>query len=103
MLFHKENLFPILQELESCNAMLVAVSKTKSVEAIRAVFDSGHKTFGENYVQELLNKHSRLPQDIEWHFIGHLQTNKVKLIAPFVSLIQSVDSLKFLKEINKEG
>ncbi len=103
MLFNKENLFSILKELESHDATLVAVSKTKSVEAILDVYNSGHKIFGENYVQELADKHEQLPNDIQWHFIGHLQTNKVKLIAPFVSLIHGVDSLKLLKEINKEA
>lgn len=93
----------ILSELNECNATLVAVSKTKSVEAIKAVYDSGHKIFGENYVQELVDKHGQLPKDIQWHFIGHLQTNKVKFIAPFVSLIHGVDSLKLLKEINNEA
>jgi len=103
MLFNKENLVSILKELESHDATLVAVSKTKPVEAIREVYDFGHKIFGENYVQELADKHEQLTKDIQWHFIGHLQTNKVKLIAPFVSLIHGVDSLKLLKEINKEA
>ncbi len=103
MLFNKENLFSILKELESHDATLVAVSKAKPVEAIREVYDCGHKIFGENYVQELADKHEQLPKDIQWHFIGHLQTNKVKLIAPFVSLIHGVDSLKLLKEIDKEA
>jgi PLP dependent protein len=93
----------ILTELKEHNATLVAVSKKKSVEEIKQVYNAGHKIFGENYVQELKEKYEALPKDIQWHFIGHLQTNKVKLIAPFVSLIQSVDSLKLLKEINKEG
>ena len=93
----------ILSELKEHNATLVAVSKKKSVEEIKQVYDAGHKIFGENYVQELKGKYESLPKDIQWHFIGHLQTNKVKVIAPFVSLIQSVDSFKLLKEINKEG
>lgn len=93
----------ILYELKEHNATLVAVSKKKSVEEIKQVYDAGHKIFGENYVQELKEKYEALPKDIQWHFIGHLQTNKVKVISPFVSLIQSVDSLKLLKEINKEG
>ncbi|HLG33435.1 MAG TPA: YggS family pyridoxal phosphate-dependent enzyme [Bacteroidia bacterium] len=97
------NLNNILAELKEYNATLVAVSKKKSVEEIKQVYDAGHKIFGENYVRELKEKYEALPKDIEWHFIGHLQTNKVKVIAPFVSLIQSVDSLKLLKEINKEG
>jgi len=93
----------ILSELKKYNAVLVAVSKKKSSEEIKQVYDAGHTIFGENYVQELKEKYEALPKDIQWHFIGHLQTNKVKIIAPFVSLIQSVDSLKLLKEINKEG
>jgi len=97
------NLKNILTELKARNATLVAVSKKKSVEEIKQVYNAVHKIFGENYVQELKVKHEALPKDIQWHFIGHLQTNKVKVIAPFVSLIQSVDSFKLLKEINKEG
>jgi len=93
----------ILSELKQRGAMLVAVSKKKSADEILQVYNAGHKIFGENYVQELTEKYEALPKDIEWHFIGHLQSNKVKLIAPFVSLIQSVDSLKLLKEINKEA
>lgn len=82
---------------------LVAVSKTKPNEDIIAAYQSGHKIFGENKVQDLAKKAEELPEDIEWHFIGHLQTNKVKYIAPFVSLIHAVDSLKLLKEINKQA
>jgi len=82
---------------------LVAVSKTKPVEALREAYDAGQRVFGENYVQELVEKQSQLPSDIEWHLIGHLQTNKVKLVAPFVACIQSVDSEKLLKEIDKEA
>jgi pyridoxal phosphate enzyme (YggS family) len=93
----------ILTELKAHNATLVAVSKKKSADEIKQVYDAGHKIFGENYVQELKEKYEALPKDIQWHFIGHLQTNKVRVIAPFVSLIQSVDSLKLLKEINKEA
>ena len=103
MLFDKEKLEEVLTELKPYEAQLVAVSKTKSAEAIRAVYDTGHKLFGENYVQELVEKQVLLPKDIQWHFIGHLQTNKVKFIAPFISLIQSVDSIKLLTEINKQG
>lgn len=80
---------------------LVVVTKTHPAERIQEIYDAGHKTFGENKVQELTEKYKLLPKDIEWHLIGHLQTNKVKQIAPFASLIQSVDSLKLLKEINK--
>lgn len=82
---------------------LVAVSKKKSVEAIQALYDAGQRDFGENYVQELVEKQDQLPADLRWHFIGHLQRNKVKFIAPFVHLIQSVDSLRLLEEINKQA
>jgi pyridoxal phosphate enzyme (YggS family) len=100
---HKDQLAAILNEVQSHHAALVAVSKTKSVQDIREVYDYGHKIFGENYVQELVDKQQLLPKDIEWHFIGHLQSNKVKFIAPFISLIHGVDSLKLLKEIDKEA
>lgn len=83
--------------------ILVAVSKTKPIEAIQGAYDGGQRIFGENRAQELAEKHSALPKDIAWHMVGHLQTNKVKYIAPFVDLIHSVDSLKLLKEINKQG
>ncbi len=82
---------------------LVAVSKTKPNEDILDAYHSGHKIFGENKVQELVRKYEELPKDIEWHFIGHLQTNKVKFIAAFVSLIHGVDSFKLLKTIDKEA
>lgn len=82
---------------------LVAVSKTKPVEDIRALYELGQRDFGENYVQELVEKQPNLPGDIRWHYIGHLQSNKVKYIAPFVHLIHGVDSLKLLKEINKQA
>lgn len=82
---------------------LVAVSKTKSVEEILALYHAGHRIFGENKVQELTEKMPALPGDIEWHMIGHLQSNKVKYIAPFISMIHSVDSLKILKVINREA
>ncbi len=82
---------------------LVAVSKTKPVVLIKEAYDAGHRIFGENKAQELAEKKPQLPDDIEWHFIGHLQRNKVKYIAPFVSLIHAVDSLKLLKEINKQA
>jgi PLP dependent protein len=89
--------------LKQQNVTLVAVSKTKPVEDILALYNLGQRDFGENYVQELVEKYKLLPKDIRWHFIGHLQSNKVKQIAPFVSLIHSVDSEKLLKEINKEA
>lgn len=92
----------LMQEI-SGKAVLVAVSKTKPAEDIRELYDAGHKDFGENYVQELVAKQPILPDDIRWHFIGHLQSNKVKYIAPFVHLIHGVDSLKLLQEINKQG
>ncbi len=85
------------------NVKLIAVSKTKPVEDIQQAYDAGQRLFGENMVQELTEKQEILPKDIEWHLIGHLQTNKVKYIAPFVAMIQSVDSLKLLKEINKQA
>ena len=85
------------------NVTLVAVSKTKPVSAILEAYAIGQRDFGENKVQEILEKREHLPPDICWHFIGHLQTNKVKYIAPFVHMIHSVDSLKLLKEINKQG
>lgn len=85
------------------NVELVAVSKFHPVEKIKEVYDCGQKVFGENKVQELLTKVNELPADIQWHLIGHLQTNKVKYIAPFIDTIQSVDSEKLLLEINKEG
>ena len=82
---------------------LIAVSKTKPIELIEEALQSGHKIYGENKAQELAGKYEALPKDIEWHMIGHMQTNKVKYIAPFVSLIHGVDSFKLLKVINKEG
>lgn len=82
---------------------LVAVSKTKPIRDIEDAYSAGQRVFGENKVQELVDKYEALPKDIEWHFIGHLQTNKVKYIAPFVSMIHAVDSMKLLKEINKQG
>ncbi len=84
-------------------ATLVAVSKTKPAEDIQAMYDLGQRDFGENYVQELIEKKDKLPGTVRWHFIGHLQSNKVKYITPFVYLIQGVDSLKLLLEINKEA
>lgn len=92
----------LLQELEG-KATLVAVSKTKPVEDLQALYDLGQRDFGENYVQELVDKQAVLPKDIRWHFIGHLQSNKVKYIAPFVYLIHGVDSEGLLKEIDKQA
>jgi PLP dependent protein len=92
-----------LDILKPYGSRLVAVSKTKSVEEILELYNLGQRDFGENYVQELLEKEAVLPKDIRWHFIGHLQTNKVKFIAPFIYMIQSVDSLKLLLEIDKHA
>ncbi len=102
MSINKEKYNEVIKEL-SGKATLVAVSKTKPVEDIKALYDLGHRDFGENYVQELTQKYEQLPKDIRWHFIGHLQSNKVKYIAPFVHLIHGVDSLNLLKEINKQA
>lgn len=82
---------------------LVAVSKTKPISDILALYEQGQRDFGENYVQELLEKQPQLPSDIRWHFIGHLQSNKVKYLAPFVHLIHGVDSFSLLKELQKQG
>jgi hypothetical protein len=98
-----ENIQFIEKEIEGKGVTLVAVSKTKPVEMLMEAYNAGFKRFGENYVQELVDKYQQMPKDIEWHFIGHLQSNKVKYIAPFVSLIHSVDSLKLLQEINKQA
>lgn len=98
-----EKYHAILAELKAANVTLVAVSKTKPLEDIKALYDLGQRDFGENYVQELVDKEAMLPKDIRWHFIGHLQRNKVKYIAPFVHLIHGVDSLNLLKEIDKQG
>ncbi|HWB91429.1 MAG TPA: YggS family pyridoxal phosphate-dependent enzyme [Puia sp.] len=92
----------MLKELGS-DVQLVAVSKTKPVEDILALYAAGQRDFGENYVQELLDKQTRLPADIRWHFIGHLQSNKVKYILPFVYLVHGVDSLRLLKEIQRQA
>lgn len=91
------------QECEEKNVTLVAVSKTKPAAAIQELYELGQRDFGENYVQELVQKQRELPADIRWHFIGHLQSNKVKMIAPFVHLIHAVDSFKLLQEIAKQG
>ncbi len=91
------------KELNPFKAKLVAVSKTKPNEDLLKAYEAGNRIFGENKVQELVAKAETLPKDIEWHFIGHLQRNKVKYIAPFVSLIHAVDSIKLLKEINKQA
>jgi len=98
----KTNLNKIKKEIPT-EVCLVAVSKTKPVEMIREAYDAGQRDFGENKAQDMAAKFPLLAQDIRWHFIGHLQSNKVKYIAPFVSMIHAVDSLKILKEINKQA
>jgi PLP dependent protein len=97
-----QNLYKIKSSIPS-NVILVTVSKTKPIGDLMEAYNAGQRVFGENYVQELVEKHEQLPKDIQWHFIGHLQSKKVKLIAPFVSLIHGVDSLKLLEEINKQA
>lgn len=82
---------------------LIAVSKTKPIESILEAYTAGHRDFGENYVQELVDKYAQLPKDIRWHFIGHLQSNKAKYIVPFTHLIHGIDSLSLLKEVNKQA
>ena len=93
----------IISQLNPQKVQLIAVSKTKPNEDIIELYDLGQRAFGENYVQELVDKAASLPKDIQWHFIGHLQSNKVKYIAPFVHLIHGVDSEKLLQEINKQA
>lgn len=85
------------------NVQLIAVSKTKPAEDIRTLYNEGQRLFGENKAQEMKSKHEMLPSDIQWHFIGHLQSNKIKYIAPFVTLIHSIDSYELLKEVNKQA
>ena len=97
-----ENLSLLSKKIPS-NIQLVAVSKTKPIELLMQAYDHGQRHLGENKVQELVSKHESLPKDINWHFIGHLQRNKVKYIAGFVHLIHGVESLKLLKEIDKQG
>ena len=103
MPINKEAYQQLITELQPKNVALVAVSKFKSLEDINELYDLGHRDFGENYVQEMAEKYSLLPPDIRWHYIGHLQRNKVKVIIPFVQLIQGVDSLRLLKEINNQA
>jgi PLP dependent protein len=93
----------IQEKLSKQAVTLVAVSKLKPLEDLKTLYDLGHKHFGENYVQELCEKQEAMPTDINWHFIGHLQSNKVKYIAPFVYMIQSVDSIKLLQEVQKQA
>jgi len=98
-----DNLLKYKKELEGENVELVAVSKFNDADAVLEAYNAGQRVFGENIVQELVEKQAILPKDIDWHLIGHLQTNKVKYIAPFIKLIQSVDSLKLLAEIDKQA
>jgi pyridoxal phosphate enzyme (YggS family) len=97
-----DNITALKKQIPS-HVKIVAVSKTKPVEDILVAYQTGQRVFGENKVQEMIAKQPELPDDIQWHMVGHLQTNKVKYIAPYVSLIESVDSLKLLKEINKQA
>jgi pyridoxal phosphate enzyme (YggS family) len=96
-----DNIISLKKETDAINVVLLAVSKTKPAGDLQQAYDAGQRLFGENMVQELVEKYEVLPKDIQWHLIGHLQTNKVKYIAPFISMIQSVDSIKLLQEINK--
>ena len=98
----KDNLENINLKIPS-EVCLVAVSKTKPISDILEAYDCGQRVFGENKIQELVEKHKKLPKDIEWHMIGHIQRNKVKYMAPFISLIHSADSYRLIKEINKQG
>lgn len=98
-----DNLLKYKNELADHHVKLVAVSKNHPADAVMEAYNAGQRVFGENLVQEMVEKAAQLPTDIKWHLIGHLQSNKVKYIAPFVTLIESVDSLKLLKEINKQA
>jgi pyridoxal phosphate enzyme (YggS family) len=98
-----DNIKRLKNETDTIKVQLIAVSKTKPEEEIMEAYDAGQRVFGENMVQELVDKYEHLPKDIEWHLIGHLQSNKVKYIAPFITMIQSVDSLKLLQEIDKHA
>jgi len=100
---NEKNYFDIISFLKHYQATLVAVSKTRKADEIKALYDLGQRDFGENYVQELLEKKDQLPQDIRWHFIGHLQSNKVKLIVPFIHLVHSIDSISLANEVNKQS
>lgn len=98
-----DNIKSLRKETGSLNVALIAVSKTKPAEEVMEAYHAGQRLFGENMVQELIEKQENLPKDIAWHLIGHLQSNKVKYIAPFITMIQSVDSIKLLVEINKQA
>jgi pyridoxal phosphate enzyme (YggS family) len=99
----RENLHKYQSEATAYDATLVAISKTKPQEDLQRAYEAGQRDFGENKVQELSEKYERLPKDIRWHMVGHLQRNKIKYIAPFVHLIHSIDSLRLLQAVNKEG
>lgn len=103
MAIHVETLKALQQEISEKGAKLIAVSKLHSKESIQQAWAAGQTVFGENYVQELVEKQPLLPDQLEWHFIGHLQSNKVKFIAPFIAMIHTVDSIKLLTEINKQA
>ena len=98
----KDNLLAVKQTLKE-NVKLVAVSKYQPIELLEEAYEAGQRVFGESHALEVRDKAEAMPKDIEWHFIGHLQTNKVKYIAPFISCIESVDSLKLMQEINKQA
>jgi pyridoxal phosphate enzyme (YggS family) len=98
-----DNIKRLKKETSAVSVTLIAVSKTKPVAEVQEAYDAGQRLFGENMVQELVEKQEQLPKDIQWHLIGHLQSNKVKYVAPFITMIQSVDSLKLLQEINKHA
>jgi PLP dependent protein len=102
-MIHEQALRELMALCRTKEVKLVAVSKTKPVEAIREAYDAGQRIFGENKVQELERKFEALPKDIEWHLVGHLQTNKVKLIIPFITLIHSIDSLKLALEVERQA
>jgi PLP dependent protein len=98
-----QNIQNINASLAGTSARLIAVTKTKPIEDLQAAYEAGCKIFGENKVQEMVQKWEVLPKDIEWHLIGHLQSNKVKYMAPFVAMIHSIDSLKLLQEVDKQA
>ncbi len=99
----KENLHRVLDTLPAEGVRLVAISKYHPADYVMAAYEEGQRVFGESHEQEIREKHALLPKDIEWHFIGHLQTNKVKYIVPYISMIEAVDSLKLLREIEKQA
>jgi pyridoxal phosphate enzyme (YggS family) len=98
-----DNIKSLKNETDIINVTLIAVSKTKTEEEVMEAYNAGQRLFGENMVQELVEKYEHLPKDIQWHLVGHLQSNKVKYIAPFISMIESVDSLKLLQEIDRHA